>query len=69
MLNFAFQYFKLNYKDFVNIKFKKLSKHEVKDKRSEFKKYFNKNKIKFKSKIFGKKLVHLMIKYYLKKQK
>jgi GDPmannose 4,6-dehydratase len=65
MLKFAFQYFKLNYKDFVYIKFKKLNKYEIKDKRSDYKKYFKKNKIQFKSKIFGKKLIHLMIKHYL----
>ena len=32
MLNFAYQYFNLDYKKFVNVKFKKLKKNEVKEK-------------------------------------
>jgi GDPmannose 4,6-dehydratase len=69
MLNFAFQYFKLDFKNFVNIKFKKLQKNEVKNKRSDCKKYFKKNQINFKSNTFGKKLIHKMIKHYLNDEK
>jgi GDPmannose 4,6-dehydratase len=69
MLIFAFEYFSLNYKDFVTIKFKQLKKSEVKNKKSDYKKYLKQNKITFKSKIFGKKLIHEMIKYYLNKKK
>ena len=69
MLNFAYQYFNLDFKKFVNVKFKKLKKNEVKEKRSDFKKYFKINKITFKSKIFGKKLIHKMIEFYIKEDK
>ena len=61
MLIFAYQYFNLDFKKFVNVKFKKLKKDEVKEKRSNYRKYFRKNKINFKSKIFGKKLIFKMI--------
>ena len=69
MCKFAFEYFDLNYKDFVNIRFKKLKKNEVKNKQSDSEKYFRKNKINFNSKIFGKKLIHKMIGYYLDEEK
>ena len=65
MLNFAFGYFNLNYKNFVIEKFKKLNRNEVKEKKSDFQKYLKKNQISFKSKIFGKKLIVKMIKHYL----
>ncbi len=65
MCKFAFEYFNLNYKDFVNVKFNLLKKNEVKSKKTDYKKYLKKNNIKFKSKIFGKILVYKMIKYYL----
>ena len=69
MLIFAYQYFNLDFKKFVNVKFKKLKKDEVKEKRSNYRKYFRKNKINFKSKIFGKKLIFKMIKFYLNEDK
>ena len=69
MLIFAYQYFNLDFKKFVNVKFKKLKKNEVKEKRSNYRKYFKKNKINFKSKIFGKKLIFKMIKFYLNEDK
>ena len=69
MLIFAYQYFNLDFKKFVNVKFKKLKKDEVKEKRSNYRKYFKKNKINFKSKIFGKKLIFKMIKFYLNEDK
>ena len=65
MLNFAFRYFNLKYKNFVVTKFKKLNKNEVKEKKSDFQKYLKKNQINFKSKIFGKRLIIKMIKSYL----
>lgn len=65
MLEYAFGYFNLNYKKFVNTKYKKLSKYEVKEKKSDFKKYLRKNKINFKNKIYGKKIINKMIKHYL----
>ena len=66
MLYFAFHFFNLNYKDYLNLRFKKLKNIEVNSKKSNYKKYFNKNQINFKSKIFGKKLIYKMINFYLK---
>ena len=40
MLNFAYKYFNLDYKNFVMVKFKKLNKNEVQDKRSEYRSCF-----------------------------
>ena len=66
MLFYAFNFFNLNYKDYINLSLKKLKDIEVNSKKSNYKKYFNKNKISFKSKIFGKKLIYKMINFYLK---
>ena len=65
MLKFAFEYFNLNYLDFIIIKNNKLKKNEIKHKKSNFKESLKKNNINFKSKIFGKKLIHKMINFYL----
>ena len=65
MLIFAFRYFNLDYKDYVITRFKKLKKNEVKSKKSQCKKNFEKNNIHFKSNIFGKKLIYKMLKFYL----
>lgn len=65
MLKYAFGYFNLNYKKFVITKNKKLNKYEVKEKKSDFKKYLKKNKIDFQNKIYGKKIIIKMIEYYL----
>ncbi len=65
MLKFAFDYFNLNYKNFVVVKFNKLKKNEVEKKRSNSKQCLRMNNINFESKIFGKKLIIKMIKYYL----
>ena len=69
MLKFAFGYFNLNYRNYVIVRFNKLKQNEVKIKKSDFKNLFKKNNIKFKSKIFGKKLIYKMIKYYLNGKK
>ena len=69
MLNYAFKFFNLNYEDYLNVKFKKLNKTDVNNKKSNYRKYITKNRIKFNNKIFGKKLVYKMINYYLKQNK
>jgi len=69
MLKFSFEFFNLNYKNFVITKFKKLKKREVKEKKSNFQKYLRKNKIYFNSKIYGRKLINKMIKSYLDDKK
>ena len=65
MLKFAFEYFNLSYEDYIITKYKKLKKNEVKEKKSNFQKYFRINRINFKSKIYGRKLIYKMIKDYL----
>ena len=65
MLKFAFEYFNLNFSEFIKIKNKKLKKNEIKDKRSNFKESFKRNNINIKNKINGKKLINKMIKFYL----
>ena len=67
MLYYAFNFFNLNYKDYLNLSSTKLKNIEANSKKSNYKLYFNKNKISFKSKIFGKKLIHKMISFYLDK--
>ena len=63
-------FFNLNYKDYLNLSSAKLKNIEANNKKSNYKKYFNKNpKINFKSKIFGKKLIYKMISYYLNQNK
>lgn len=65
MIKFAFQYFRLDYRKFIKVKFNYLTKSEVSDKRSNYLYSFKKNKLKRHNKIFGKKLIIKMIKHYL----
>ena len=56
--------------ELFNLRFKKATRqsfksHEIKHKKSNFKESLKKNNINFKSKIFGKKLIHKMINFYL----
>ncbi len=69
MIQYAFQFFNLNHKDYLILKSKRLKKNEVRSRKSDYRKYFNKNNISFDSKIFGKKLIHKMINFYLKQNK
>jgi len=65
MLTFAFEYFNLNYKKYIKIKNTSLSKNEVLYKKTNYKNCLKRNKIKINNNIFGKKLIHKMIKFYL----
>tara|TARA_B100001121_G_scaffold307509_1_gene329183 strand:- start:37 stop:987 length:951 start_codon:yes stop_codon:yes gene_type:complete len=65
MIKFAFDYFKLDYKKFIKVKFDYLTKYEVSNKSSDYLYSFKKNNLKRHNKIFGKKLVIKMIKHYL----
>jgi len=65
MLTFAFKYFNLNYKDYIKVKNSSLSKNEVLFKKSKSEDCLRRNGIKSKSNIFGKKLIHKMIKFYI----
>ena len=69
MIQYAFQFFNLNYKDYLILNSRKLKKNEVSNRKSDYRKYFNKNNINFESKIFGKKLIYKMINFYLKQNK
>ncbi len=69
MLQFAFGFFNLKYQDYILIKNYKLKKNEVKIKRSNFRSCLIRNKINMKPKIYGKKLIYKMIKFYLNEEK
>ena len=69
MLYFAFNYFKLDYLKFINTDRKYLKKNEIKIKTSHYSYSLKKNNIKRKPKIYGKKIIELMIKYYLNEKK
>ena len=66
MLNYAFQYFKLDFRKFVKIEKKYYRKKDFKFKRSDFKKNIKNIDPSWKPKIFGKKIVHKLINYYVK---
>lgn len=66
MLKFAFEYFKLDYKKYIFIDKKLLRPVDVKIKKSEFDVSLKKNGIKKKKFVYGKKLIYLIIKNYLK---
>ena len=67
MLDFAFQYFNLDYKDFIYFDKINLRKKDFKLRYSDSKFFFKKNKIKFQYKVYGRKIVEKLIKFYLKK--
>ncbi len=69
MLNFAFNYFKLDYKKYVKIDKKLFRKNEVINKKSDYQNCLKRNGIKKFNFIFGKQLISLMILHYLKKYK
>jgi len=66
MLRFAFDYFDLDYKKYIFKDKKFLRPVDVKIKTSKYKESLVKNKITKKNFIYGKKLINLMIKNYLK---
>ena len=69
MLKFAFDYFKLDYKKFI-LKDKKLLRPvDIKIKKSKYKESLLINNINKKSFTYGRKMINLMIKNYLKSQK
>ena len=69
MLNFAFRYFKLDLKKFVSYKKKLLRKKDFKLKHSDHSSCLKRNKMKRKSKIYGKRLIIALIKYYLNEKR
>jgi len=69
MLQFAFEYFKLDYKKFITTDKKFIRKADSKIKKSNFSIYLRKNKIKRSDKIYGKKLIYKIIHHYLNEKK
>ena len=66
MLKFAFDYFNLDYKKYVMQDKKFLRPTDINIKKSKHRESWAKNNITKKNFIYGKKLIYLMIKYYLK---
>ena len=69
MIYYAFNYFNLDYKRFIKFKKSFLRKKDFKIKRSNYSFCLKRNNIKRKNKIYGKKIVHALIKYYLNETK
>ena len=69
MLSFAFKYFKLDYRKFVSYQKNFLREKDFKLKKSDYISCLKRNKIKRISKIYGKSLIHALIKHYLNEKK
>ena len=69
MLSYAFEYFNLNYKLFTKTKKNYIRKKDFLIKKSNFTSCLNRNNIKRNSKVYGKKLINLMIKFHLNEKK
>ena len=69
MLQFAFRYFRLDYKKFVSYQKNFLRKKDFLQKKSDYISCLKRNYMNRKSKIYGKKLIYLLIKYYLNEKK
>lgn len=69
MMSYAFNYFNLNYKSFTTFNKSLIRPKDFLTKKSEFKHCLKRNGIKRKSKIYGKRLIHALIKYYLDEKK
>lgn len=69
MMSYAFNYFNLNYKSFITFNKSLIRPKDFLTKKSEFKDCLKRNGIKRKSKIYGKKLIYALIKYYLDEKK
>ena len=69
MLNYAFKYFRLDYKKFVSLKRKLLRKKDFRLKQSDHISCLKRNNMSRKPKIYGKKLIYALIKYYLNEKK
>ena len=69
MMSYAFNYFNLNYKSFITFNKSFIRPKDFLTKKSEFKDCLKRNGIKRKSKIYGKRLIHALIRYYLDEKK
>jgi GDPmannose 4,6-dehydratase len=69
MLEYAFGYFKLDYKKYISINKKFLRKKDILHKKSNYLKCLKRNNLKRKPIVYGKKIIELLIKYYLNEKK
>ncbi len=69
MINFAFDYFNIDYKKFIFVKKKFFRNKDIKMKSSNFRSCLKRNNMKRSVNIFGKKIIKLMISYYLNEKK
>ena len=69
MISFAFEYFDLNYKTYVFIDKKFIRNKDFISKKSNPLVCLDRNNIRRTSKIYGKTLIHLLIRYYLNEKK
>ena len=69
MLKFAFEYFKLDYKKFIEIDNKFIRKADSMIKKSNFRSCLKRNNIKRVDKIYGKKIIYKIINHYLNEKK
>ena len=69
MIKFAFEYFDLNYKKYILINQKFFRKKDVNNKKSNYINCLKRNKIKRKPKIYGEKIINLLIKNYLNEKR
>jgi GDPmannose 4,6-dehydratase len=69
MISFAFEYFDLNYKTYVLTDKKFIRNKDFISKKSNPLVCLDRNNIRRTSKIYGKKLIHLLIRYYLNEKK
>ena len=69
MVKFAFDYFNISYKNFILYNKNFLRKADSELKKSDFKKCLKKNHINRKNKIYGKKIINKLIKYYQNENK
>ncbi len=68
MIKYAFDYLNLDYRKYIFLDKNFFRKNEVKSKISDYQECLKRNKIKRNSKIFGKKIIRIMIKNYLSKK-
>ena len=67
MIKFAFDYYKLDYKKYIGTHKKFIREKDFLIKRSNYQLCLKRNKLKRKPKIYGKKIINLLIKNYEKR--
>ena len=65
MVNFAFKYFNLDYKKFIQFNKKFIREKDFNEKKSNYLSCLRRNNLKRNSKVYGKNLINRLIKHYL----